>query len=175
MKSRKSVQSFLVHGVLAGALGAATMTVLRLVAHRAGWIQAMVPQAVEVWVKDKSRLPWPRRPEAHHVADELLHLGYGGAAGGAYALLRARGEGAKPSLSLASELGTALWVFGSFVLFPALEIARPPWRAKPREELVNLAAHLLYGAVTVYLLDEFERQKRTQPMTQGWMRHARVG
>lgn len=175
MKSRKSVQSFLVHGVLAGALGAATMTVLRLVAHRAGWIQAMVPQAVEVWVKDKSRLPWPRRPEAHHVADELLHLGYGGAAGGAYALLRARGEGAKPSLALASELGTALWVFGSFVLFPALEIARPPWRAKPREELVNLAAHLLYGAVTVYLLDEFERQKRTQPMTQGWMRHARVG
>jgi hypothetical protein len=151
------------------------MTVLRMVAHRANWIQAMVPQAVEVWAKDRSRLPWPRRTETHHVADELLHLGYGGAAGGVYALLRARGKNAKPSLAFAGELGTALWVFGSFVLFPALEIARPPWRAKPREELVNLAAHLLYGAVTVYLLDEFERQKRTQPLTRVFMRHARVG
>jgi hypothetical protein len=175
MKSRTSVQSFFIHGALAGALGAATMTVLRMVAHRAGWIQAMVPQAVEVWAKDKSRLPWPRRAASHHVADELIHLGYGGAAGGAYALLRARGNQARPSLALASELGTALWVFGSFVLFPALKIARPPWRAKPREELVNLTAHLLYGAVTVYLLDEFEQQKRTQPMTLGLMRHARVG
>jgi hypothetical protein len=175
MKHRRAIQSFLVHGALSGALGAATMTVVRMLAHRAGWIQAMVPQAVEVWAKDKSKLPWPRRVENHHVADQLLHLGYGGAAGGAYALARAAGHDAKPSLALAGELGAALWIIGSFVLFPALKIARPPWRAKPREELVNLGAHLLYGAVTVYLLDEFERQKRTQPLTLPLMRHARVG
>ena len=176
MKSRKTGRSFVVHGALAGALGAASMTVLRMFAHRAGWIEAMVPQAVEVWAKDKSGLPWPRRPEAHHVADQLLHLGYGGAAGGAYALLRAiRNDEAKPSVAFASGLGTALWVFGSFVLFPALRIARPPWQAKPREELVNLAAHLLYGTVTVYLLDELESQKQTQPLTHSFMRHAHVG
>jgi hypothetical protein len=166
----------LVHGALAGALGAATMTVMRMFAHRAGLIQAMVPQAVEVWAKDRSRLSWPRRAEAHHVADQLLHLGYGGAAGGAYGLVRAACDGpAKASVALAGGLGTALWVLGSFVLFPALRIARPPWRAEPREEVVNLAAHLLYGAVTVYLLDELEAQKRTQPMAQAFMRHARVG
>src|SRR6187551_1124550 len=102
----RSKRTFLVHGALAGALGAATMTVLRMVAHRAGWIQAMVPQAVEVWAKDKSHLPWPRHTAGHHVADELLHLGYGGAAGAAYALLRARGNQARPSLALAGELGT---------------------------------------------------------------------
>lgn len=169
----KSIRSYLVHGALAGALGAATMTVLRMFAHRAGWIQAMVPQAVEVWAKDRSRLPWPRRAEAHHVADQLLHLCYGGAAGSAYALTHAAGEHAE--LSRAIELGTALWAFGSFVLFPALKIARPPWRASPNEELVNLGAHLLYGAVTVYLLDEFERQKRTAPFTRTMMRHTRVG
>jgi len=122
----KSIRSYLVHGALAGALGAATMTVLRMVAHRAGWIQAMVPQAVEVWAKDKSPLRWPRRAEAHHVADQLLHLGYGGAAGSVYALTHATGEHAEPSRAI--ELGTALWAFGSFVLFPALTIARPPWR-----------------------------------------------
>jgi hypothetical protein len=169
----KSIRSYLVHGALAGALGAATMTVLRMVAHRAGWIQAMVPQAVEVWAKDKSPSPWPRRAEAHHVADQLLHLGYGGAAGSVYALSHAAGERAAPRRAIG--LGTALWAFGSLVLFPALKIARPPWRASPREGLVNLGAHLLYGAVTVYLLDEFERQKRTEPFTRTQMLHARVG
>jgi len=68
-----------------------------------------------------------------------------------------------------------LWVFGSFVLFPALKIARPPWRARPREEAINLAAHLMYGAVTAYLLEEFERQRRTEPFTHLAMRHAKVG
>jgi hypothetical protein len=175
MKNGKSVRSFFVHGVLAGALGAATMTVLRMLAHRAGWIEAMVPQAVEVWAKNESSLPWPRRVESHHVADQLLHLGYGGVAGGAFALLARAGDKREAEPSLAVELGTALWVFGSFVLFPALKIARPPWRAAPREELVNLGAHLVYGAVTVYLLDEFERQKRTEPLAHLRMRHARVG
>jgi hypothetical protein len=169
----RPMRSFFVHGALAGALGAASMTVLRMFAHRAGWIQAMVPQAVEVWAKDRSPLPWPRRPEAHHVADQLLHLGYGGLAGAAYGLVQAPRLQAKPSRAI--ELGTLLWVFGSFVLFPALKITRPPWRAKPREEAVNLAAHLLYGAVTAYLLDEFERQKRTEPFTHFSMRHAKVG
>jgi hypothetical protein len=149
------------------------MTVLRMVAHRAGWIQAMVPQAVEVWAKDHSPLPWPRRAEAHHVADQLLHLGYGGLAGAAYALAQSPRPQAKPSRAL--ELGALLWAFGSFVLFPALKIARPPWRATAREEAVNLAAHLMYGAVTAYLLDEFERQKRTQPFAHFSMRHAKVG
>lgn len=169
----KSMRTFLVHGALAGALGAATMTVLRMVAHRAGWIQAMVPQAVEVWAKDRTPLPWPRRAESHHVADQLLHLGYGGFAGAAYALARMPEQRARPGLAL--ELGSVLWIIGSFVLFPALKIARPPWRAKPREEALNLGAHLLYGAVTVYLLDEFERQKKTEPFTHLAMRHARVG
>jgi hypothetical protein len=169
----RSKQRFLVHGALAGALGAATMTVMRMFAHRAGWIQAMVPQAVEVWAKDRSPFPWPQRAEAHHVADQLLHLGYGGIAGAAYALTQAPRPKAKPSRAL--ELGGLLWAFGSFVLFPALKIARPPWRATPREEAINLAAHLAYGAVTAYLLDEFERQRYTEPFARPLMRHAKVG
>jgi hypothetical protein len=165
--------SLAIHGALAGAIGAASMTVVRMIAHRAGWIDAMVPQAVEVWVKDKTPLPRPRSAATHHVADQLLHLGYGAAAGGAYAILtRSRGH-ASPEGAL--EFGTGLWAFASMVLFPALGIARPLWRATPRQELVNWGAHALYAAVTVYLLDEWERQKRTQPLTNLTMRHSRVG
>ena len=166
-----AIKTLLVHGALAGALGAAQMTVLRLLAHRAGWIDAMVPQAVEVWAKDESPLPSPKGAASHHVADQLLHLGYGGAMGVAYALAR-RGP-ARPSRAI--ELGAGLWAFAAFVMFPALGIARPVWRASLREELVNLSAHLGYGAVTVYLLDELERQKHTEPFQHRLMRHARVG
>lgn len=174
MRRRRAAEGVWVHGALAGALGAATMTVLRMLAHRAGWIQVMVPQAIEVWAKETSNLPVPRRLESHHVVDQLLHLGYGAAAGALYALARpGTGEPAQPRRAL--QLGTVLWVWGSFVLFPALKIARPPWRAAPREELVNLAAHLLYGSVTEYLLDEFGRQNSTQPRTLPGMRHASVG
>jgi hypothetical protein len=165
--------SLAVHGALAGAIGAASMTVLRMIAHRAGWIDAMVPQAVEVWVKDETPLPRPRSAATHHVADQLLHLGYGAVAGGAYALATPSGRRASPAGAL--EFGTGMWAFASLVLFPALGIARPLWRATPREELVNWGAHALYAAVTVYLLDEWERQKLTQPMTNLTMRHSRVG
>jgi hypothetical protein len=165
--------SLAVHGALAGAIGAASMTVLRMFAHRAGWIDAMVPQAVEVWVKDKTPLPRPRSAATHHVADQLLHLGYGAVAGGAYALAVPAHRSAPHERALA--FGTGLWAFASTILFPALGIARPLWRATPKEEIVNWSAHALYAAVTVYLLDEWERQKHTQPLTSLTMRHSRVG
>jgi hypothetical protein len=163
----------LTHGLLAGALGAACMTVLRMVAHRQGWIETMVPQAVEVWAKDKAGLRWPRKAASHHVADQLLHLGYGGTWGGIYALTAGRRGGA--NLRRALEFGVSIWALGSMVIFPALGIGRPAWRAKPREELVNIAAHAVYGSVAVYLLDEYERQKHTQPLDHQLAKHARIG
>jgi hypothetical protein len=169
----RSTKSILIHGALAGALGAACMTALRMAAHRAGWIDAMVPQAVEVWGKDRAGLTRPRTLPTHHVADQALHLGYGAASGALYALSVRRDRQASPGRALG--LGSALWGFASLVLFPTLGIARPLWRARPREELVNFSAHALYGAVTVYLLDEFERQRQTQPRAQLLMQHGRVG
>lgn len=169
----RKTQQLLVHGALAGALGAACMTALRMAAHRAGWLEVMVPQAVEVWARDETRFRRSRDTASHHVADQLLHVGYGGAAGAAYAALVRRRARASPGRALG--FGGALWAFGSLVLFPALRIARPLWRASPREELVNFGAHALYGAVTVYLLDELERQRSTQPKTWWGVQHARVG
>lgn len=169
----RKTRQLLVHGALAGVLGAACMTALRMAAHRAGWLEVMVPQAVEVWARDKTRFRHARDTASHHVADQLLHLGYGAAAATVYAGIVGRRAGASSVRALG--FGGALWVFGSAVLFPALRIARPLWRASPREELVNFGAHALYGAVTVYLLDEFERQRATQPKTWQGVQHARVG
>lgn len=167
----RSSTSSLIHGALAGALGAAGMTLLRMAAHRAGLIDAMVPQAVEVWAKDRAGLTRPRASATHHVADQMLHLGYGAACGALYALtVRPH---ANPARALG--LGGGLWAFSSIVLFPALKIARPLWRAAPREEAVNFSAHALYGAATVYLLEEFEQQARTQPRSNLAMRLGRVG
>jgi hypothetical protein len=162
-----------VHGALAGMMGAACMTVLRLAAHRKGWIDAMVPQAVEVWAKDEAGLGWPRTAATHHVADQLIHLGYGSTCGAIYALCVRPRESASLGRSLG--LGLGLWAIGSMLLFPALKIARPVWRQQPREELVNVSAHVLYGAVTSLVLDEFGRQAQTQPRTHGMARRARIG
>jgi hypothetical protein len=162
-----------VHGALAGVMGAACMTVLRLAAHRRGWIDAMVPQAVEVWAKKEAGLGWPRSAATHHVADQLLHLGYGSTWGAIYALcVQPRGSA---SLGRSLGLGLGLWALGSMVIFPALKIARPAWRQKPRQELVNVSAHLLYGAVTALVLDEFGRQAQTQPRTHRIAQMARIG
>ena len=168
----RSIGTKLIHGALAGALGAACMTALRMTAHRLGWIDAMVPQAVEVWAHERTRGLRPRELAPHHVADQLLHLGYGAATAALYAATAGR---QRATAARALGFGSAVWAFSTMVLLPGLKIARPLWRASPRDELVNLSAHALYAAVSVYLLDEFERQRLTQPRTSRGMRRAAVG
>ena len=153
-----------IHGALGGAMGAACMTVVRMVAHRSGLIDQMLPQAVESWAKHHAplRLPSPRSGRAlHHVADQLMHLGYGATFGALYGLVWAR-KPARPAKIFAFGLGN--WVFGSFLLLPALKVMRPEWRAAPREVAVNLAAHLLYAAALGVVTDEFEQQSAFQPL-----------
>lgn len=153
----------LIHGALAGGIGAATMTVMRMLAHRAGLIQQMVPQAVEAWAQHQLPVHVPAGPNSrslHHVADQGLHLGYGATFGALYAAAL----GTRPSAGKVVAYGVGLWGFGSFVLLPALRIARPEWRAKPVEIAVNLAAHLGYAAAVALLTEEFETQSFVQPL-----------
>lgn len=149
------------------------MTVLRLVALRAGVIQAMVPQAVEAWAKEAVGMRRSRASATHQIADQLLHLGYGAFWGGLYGATLGK-EGRASSLRSAG-LGGGVWLIGSAVLFPVLRIAQPPWKSEPRAELVNVLAHGVYGAVTVYLLAEYAREENRQPRAQRWMQRARVG
>ena len=153
------------HGALGGVLGAACMTVARMLAQRAGLIRQMVPQAVETWAKHQlpiaARLPAaPNKRALHHVVDQLMHLGYGGTFGAVYGLALG-GKRASAQKVLAFGLGT--WVFGSFILLPGLKIMRPEWRASPPEVLVNVGSHLLYAGALALLTDQFEEQITLQP------------
>lgn len=146
-----------IHGALAGMNGAATMTVLRMLAHRLGIIDQMVPQKVEQWARRRTRLAPALGVVGHRVADHVLHLGYGATWGGLYGLL----FGKRRSHVFPSTLfGLGQWAFGTMVLFPALRIGRPPWRSRTRENAVNIGSHLLYAGVTAFLTDEFARQAR---------------
>lgn len=41
----------------------------------------MVPQVVEEWIPDRLHIAPPGGKVGHHVADQLLHLGYGASLG----------------------------------------------------------------------------------------------
>ena len=159
------------HGAVAGTMGAACMTVLRMAAHRAGLIEKQVPQVVEEWMVQRSGHAPPGGPAGHQVASQLVHLGYGAAWAAAFAL-GARGRTRAPLLRGAL-FGAAQWAFGFFVLMPALGVTRPAWRQRPRENAINLASHLLYGAATALVSEELMAQRQRTPRTE-WARRLEV-
>jgi hypothetical protein len=146
-------------GAVGGLYGAAAMSVLRLALHRAGVIDKMVPQVVEEWISDRLNTDPPGGQAGHHVADQLLHLGYGaslGALGGPML----SGRAARGGLWRGAAFGLASWAFGMLVLVPALRVARPAWRTGPLENGTNLAAHLVFGWAIQLLVEEPARQTR---------------
>lgn len=91
----------------------------------------MVPQAVEAWAKHRVPIPLaalPSQRALHHIADQLMHLGYGSSMGAVYGLTLGKGSATGKKML---GFGLGVWVFGSFMLLPALKIMRPEWRAKP--------------------------------------------
>ena len=147
----------MIHGALAGMNGAATMTVLRMIAHRVGLVDQMVPQKVEQWLRRKTGPGMLPIPALHRVLDHVLHMGYGGAWGALYGI--AFGDRRRSHVVPALGFGMGQWVFGMTMLFPALGIGRPAWRSGPRENAINIASHLLYSGITAFLTEEFSRQR----------------
>ena len=131
------------YGAIGGLYGSAAMSVVRLAARRRGLIDKMVPQAVEEWATARAGVEPPGGAAGHHILDQVMHLGYGAAAGALYGALH--GTGSRRPLASGARFGGLVWLIGAGALFPLLNIARPLWRARGRENVVNLAAHLLYG------------------------------
>jgi hypothetical protein len=103
----------MVHGALAGIDGAATMTVLRMAAHRVGLIDQMVPQKVEQWTRSRRRR---RSPGTARVVEHVLHLGYGASWGALFGLIAGR---ERPTALRVVGFGVGLWGLGALVLFPS--------------------------------------------------------
>jgi Protein of unknown function (DUF1440) len=151
------VGSDLVHGALAGVIGAACMTPLRLGARRLGLVDKMTPQAIEESLAARMRLGHGARPEAHHTADQLLHLGFGATLGVLYAVPTGRSR--QHTVARGLVFGALAWALGAGVVVPLLRAARPPWKARATENLVNVAAHLLYGVTTALVVEELSSQR----------------
>jgi hypothetical protein len=159
---RTPAGSSAVYGGLGGAIGAACMTVVRMAARRAGVIDKTVPQVMEEWASRRTGIEPPGGAAGHHVADHLLHLGFGLVMGVTYGLLfgrRRRGPIVRPGAAF----GTGVWLFGSGVLLPLLGAGKPFWRAKAAENAINLSSHLLFGVVAATLTDELAAQPDRGP------------
>jgi uncharacterized membrane protein YagU involved in acid resistance len=177
MARRKAVFSHLgsdlVYGSLAGAVGAACMTPLRIAARRAGLIDKTVPQVIEEALAHKLGISSRSAPAQHHLADHLLHLGYGSMQGAIYRLATRRSRGSIGKRGLL--FGALCWLVGRAVVVPLLDATRPIWRSRPGEKLIDLGSHALYGLVTALLADDLPRQRQHRPTSDARRRLTSVG
>jgi hypothetical protein len=105
--------------------------VIRIVAQRAGHIDKQVRQVAEEWLLDRTSIEPPCGPPAHHVLDQMLHLGFGGMGGAGYGLLWGRSR--DHQLVRGALFGAGEFVLAYFGIFPLLHVTRPPWDATARE------------------------------------------
>ena len=140
-----------IFGGLGAVAGAGAMSAVRAAARRAGWIDKMVPEAVEEWAAYHAGASPPGGRPAHHVADHLVHVGYSVAWGVAWGAGAGRRAGA---LVPGAAFGAFLWVLAAFVAFPLLRVARPAWRVGLVQNAVDLVAHLLYGVLTALVVGD---------------------
>jgi uncharacterized membrane protein YagU involved in acid resistance len=163
----------MIYGAVAGSLAAACMTVIRMTARRRGVIEKTVPQAAVEWLSHRSGLGRDAHPVLHHLADQVLHLGYGAALGAGYAAATRR----RPRRAIARGLGYgfAAWVGGSWLLLPLLRAKQAAWRKGMSENAVDLLAHLVFGAATAIVADELSAQSERGPSSDMKRWATRVG
>jgi Protein of unknown function (DUF1440) len=160
-------------GAIAGAIGAACMTVIRMTARRRGIIEKTVPQAVEEWLA--ARLPASEKapPIAHQLADELMHVGYGAVLGGIYGLTVRRRT--PTALVRGAGYGVAAWLAGSCVALPLMGAKGAAWKKPLAENLIDVLAHLVFGTATAIVSEEIAVQTNRGPTSDQHRRAARVG
>jgi uncharacterized membrane protein YagU involved in acid resistance len=159
----------IVQGLLGGAAGAGCMSALRFSARRAGVIDYTPPQATRARLLGGGM--GPRTGDAAQLTDALVHLGIGAAGGVGYGVFVRRGE--TPRLATGALYGFGVWAGAFGLLAPRLGITRSPLESSWQENLVNVAAHLLYGAVTALVAGELAHQ--SHPRSGRRALRARVG
>ena len=136
------------HSAVRGIIGAAAMSGMRELTVGLGLVEEPPPRAI---ARQKSKGLFhlaPRRKR--RVAVELMHWGYGAAAGAAFGLMP---EGLRRRAWFGPVYGVALWLGFEAVQAPllGLEQAKKP---RPVERVALVADHLLYG----YVLNEMRER-----------------
>jgi hypothetical protein len=143
----------LLAGMTAGLIAAGVMSAVRLLAHRAGLIDRMIPQVVQERVAGEAGLDSPGGTAGHQLAAEVIHhaasLGAGGLLGVATA---------KPGTATGVVYGLAIWVVDAVGLLPALRVQRVGGLG------VDAAAHAVFGATLAFAMRELAAQPRLRPL-----------
>jgi hypothetical protein len=163
-----------IYGALAGSLGAACMTVIRMAARRRGLIDKTIPQIAEEWIADRLGVGADTHPVLHHLADQGLHVAYGAALGAGYALAAPR-RGPPGTLARGLAYGAATWFAGSWILLPLLRAKQAAWRKGLPENAVDLLAHLTFGVSTALVATEISTQSDRGPSSDGHRHATRAG
>jgi hypothetical protein len=171
--SSPSIAHAAVCGAIGGVVGASCMTVIRTTAQRMGLIEKTVPQVMEEWASERLDAEPPGGATGHHVADQLLHFGYGMVWGALYGAVA--GTRRSTPLWVGGVFGIAQWAIGFFGFIPALQVHRPAHEATTAENLVNIGAHFVYGVTTALLTEELSRQTERGPQSDLLRHAARVG
>jgi putative membrane protein len=161
------------YGAVAGMLAAACMTVIRTTARRRGIIEKTVPQAVEEWLSARTGLGSDSHPAVHHVADQVLHFGYGAALGSLYGLT-VRGR-TRTVLARGAGYGLATWLFGSWLVMPLMRAKQAAWKKRPSENAVDLLAHVTFGLATALVAEELNAQTDRGPSSDFHRRLVKIG
>lgn len=151
-------------GMTAGLIAAGVMSAARLLAHRAGLIERMVPQVLQERTAGAAGIDVPGGQSGHQLAAELIHhavsVGFG-------ALLGA--VSARPRLATGVAYGLAIWAVDALGLLPALRVDRVGGRA------VDAAAHGIFGATLALAMRELAAQPRLLPLPSSIPLRRRVG
>jgi|RhiMetdeSRZDD1v2_1073273.scaffolds.fasta_scaffold42556_2 hypothetical protein len=140
------------HGMAAGLVAAGVMSTVRLLAHRAGLIDRMVPQILQERAAGAAGLDVPGGSAGHQLAAEAIHHGVSLAAGGALGAVTAT-----PGFAAGVAYGLAIWAIDVLGLLPALRVQRVAGRT------VDLIAHGLFGATVAFAMRELASQPRLEP------------
>jgi hypothetical protein len=151
-------------GMAAGLIAAGVMSAARLVAHRAGLIERMVPQVLQERVAGATGIDLPGGQSGHQLAAEVIHhavsLSFGGLLGAV---------SARPGLAIGVAYGLAIWAVDTLGLLPVLRVDRVGGRA------VDAAAHGIFGATLALAMRELAEQPRLLPVPSAIPLRRRVG
>lgn len=142
----------LLRGLTAGLVAAGVMSAVRLLAHRAGLIDRMVPQILEQRAAGAAGVDASGGRAGHQLAAEVIHHAVSLAAGGALGAVVAT-----PRLVTGVAYGLGIWVVDALGLLPALRVHRVGGG------VVDAIAHGIFGATLVLAMRELTAQPRLEP------------
>jgi hypothetical protein len=160
-RSTQTPLGVVARGLVAGAVGTATMDLLQFARYKLGggeerllawefsaglkdWEQAPAPAHVGRRVVEgvfQRQLP----PERAALTNNLVHWGYGIAWGGLFGLV----EGSVPSPKVGHGLafGATVWA-ASYIFLPLAKLYRPIWEYEPKVLAKDFGDQLVYGLGT---------------------------